>query len=642
MAVSTSLKGQNASAGPSSTRGQPLGSTSKTKTIPGSDSTDTRPELPWAFIDCPQETLIVLITHMLNMLIQHNDQVVLTPDALTRFHSRAAPGISVEEYLKRIVRYTNMETIPLLSLLAYIDTTCQNLPTFTLSSLTVHRFLIAGVCVGSKAQCDVFCTNAHYAKVGGIKTNELNALEREFLKLTQWTLTCNAELLQRYYTSLIRSHGGYKQASEPTSSPFMSFDPAQNKEAADDDLDAEMKSTGYEELSADMVATGTQSRDKTAEPEPTLPSSSQGGNAEADASGAGNEDVSMADDRPQSSRDPQGSQMQLRQSQMGDMDVDPVEDSRDATLDSPRSMASSSVPSSSRSSLRTTRSQRGRAFSISSAPKLAEPRLDKASATAPTSAASSTPGQNQAVSSASSSIRPEVTTIFSAPSVPSAPRPIPDPIQSNSHDHPDHHSSHSFKHFVGGIFRRKHGHGDSEERDTTPPKDQGGHHGIFSSFRHHSKSHSPAPEGPEHTTSSAHQPSTISTKAVRRVPSQPPPEPSPPPKTPEYRVRSNTPPDQIPSDLTVAAVPSQVMDQLLTPIGRSSKRMASVVDQEEDDERMTKSPRIDGRSPSLRSDRILASPRLNTRAATGTKPLNRAPTTRRSTATTGEEANGDF
>lgn len=66
-------------------------------------------EIPWAFIDCPTDTLMLLISHMLNLLIQHNDQVVLTPDALTRFHSRAAPGISVLEYLRRIVKYTNME-----------------------------------------------------------------------------------------------------------------------------------------------------------------------------------------------------------------------------------------------------------------------------------------------------------------------------------------------------------------------------------------------------------------------------------------------------------------------------------------------------------------------------------------------------
>lgn len=130
--------------------------------------------------------------HMLNRLIEHNDQVILTADSLTRFHSRAPPQISVLDYLRRIVKYTNLERLPLLSLLAYIDLTCSTLPTFTLSSLTVHRFLISGVTAGSKALCDVFCTNGHYAKVGGIKVGELNALEREFLKVTDWNLCVSA------------------------------------------------------------------------------------------------------------------------------------------------------------------------------------------------------------------------------------------------------------------------------------------------------------------------------------------------------------------------------------------------------------------------------------------------------------------
>jgi hypothetical protein len=93
--------------------------------------------------------------------------------------------------LKHVLTLSS-QRLPLLSLLAYIDITCNSLPTFTLSSLTVHRFLIAGVTAGSKALCDVFCTNAHYAKVGGIKVNELNALERELVKVTDWNLCVSA------------------------------------------------------------------------------------------------------------------------------------------------------------------------------------------------------------------------------------------------------------------------------------------------------------------------------------------------------------------------------------------------------------------------------------------------------------------
>ncbi|KAJ9096720.1 hypothetical protein QFC21_004990 [Naganishia friedmannii] len=200
-----------------------------------------RPILPWAFIDCDTEDLVVLIAHMLNKLMEHNDQVVLTSSSLTRFHSRAPPAITVIDYLRRIVKYTNLERLPLISLLAYIDITCTSLPTFTLSSLTVHRFLIAGVTAGSKALCDVFCTNAHYAKVGGIKVNELNALERELVKVTDWNLCVHAELIQQYYTSLIRSHGEYAQSVQPAASPFTAFPLPDPEEGIFADLEVELK-----------------------------------------------------------------------------------------------------------------------------------------------------------------------------------------------------------------------------------------------------------------------------------------------------------------------------------------------------------------------------------------------------------------
>lgn len=100
--TSTPQSGRPASAAIESSSGTPIQASAAA-------STSQLPELPWAFIDCPTDTLVVLIAHMLDLLCQHNDQVVLTPDALTRFHSRAPPGISVIEYLRRIVKYTNLE-----------------------------------------------------------------------------------------------------------------------------------------------------------------------------------------------------------------------------------------------------------------------------------------------------------------------------------------------------------------------------------------------------------------------------------------------------------------------------------------------------------------------------------------------------
>jgi hypothetical protein len=129
------------------------------------------------------------IASMLDRLITHNDRIPLTPTSLTRFHSRAPPTINVLSYLLRIARYTNVEPCCLLILLPYVDKVCARLPTFTVSSLTVHRFIIAGISVGSKALSDAFCTNGRYARVGGVSIAEMNLLEKEFCEAIDWRLT---------------------------------------------------------------------------------------------------------------------------------------------------------------------------------------------------------------------------------------------------------------------------------------------------------------------------------------------------------------------------------------------------------------------------------------------------------------------
>ena len=119
------------------------------------------------------------------------------------------PSISVPDYLNRIVTYTSLERSPLLSMLLYIDNLYASYPAFTISSLTVHRFLISAATVASKGLCDSFCTNTHYAKVGGISLAELNILESEFLRRLEWRIVPRYETLQQYYTSMIAQNAAY-------------------------------------------------------------------------------------------------------------------------------------------------------------------------------------------------------------------------------------------------------------------------------------------------------------------------------------------------------------------------------------------------------------------------------------------------
>ncbi|KAI5479927.1 hypothetical protein MNV49_002217 [Pseudohyphozyma bogoriensis] len=225
--VASSSKGPHPAPPPSSTAppaAPPVNTTSPAppagpKIVPTSLDSQGRRIVPRFFELCELEDLITLIASMLDKLIEHNDKIPLTPTGLTRFHSRAPPAIGVKDYLVRISRYTNVESTCLLILLHYVDKVCTRLPTFTISSLTVHRFIIAAVSVGSKALSDSFCTNGRYARVGGIGVAEMNLLEKEFCEAIDWRLTTTGAVLSHYYTSLVRTHPNYVLSPTPVTSP---------------------------------------------------------------------------------------------------------------------------------------------------------------------------------------------------------------------------------------------------------------------------------------------------------------------------------------------------------------------------------------------------------------------------------------
>ena len=126
---------------------------------------------------------------MLSFLTRINDSVP-KDDAkeLTRFHSRVPPQISVYDYMMRLTRYSSLEPAVLVASVYYIDLLSAMYPSFSLNSLTVHRFLLTATTVASKGLCDSFCTNSHYAKVGGVQCSELHVLESEFLKKVNYRI----------------------------------------------------------------------------------------------------------------------------------------------------------------------------------------------------------------------------------------------------------------------------------------------------------------------------------------------------------------------------------------------------------------------------------------------------------------------
>ncbi|KLJ13196.1 hypothetical protein EMPG_11849 [Blastomyces silverae] len=159
--------------------------------------------LPHRYEDANPRDLVFLISSMLMELIRFNDQIPLRDGRLTRFHSRSPPRISVHDYLQRLTTHATLSPPILLSMVYYIDRLCALYPAFTVSSLTVHRFLISSATVASKGLSDSFWTNKTYARVGGISVAELALLELEFLWRVEWRIVPQPEVLVDYYQRLV-------------------------------------------------------------------------------------------------------------------------------------------------------------------------------------------------------------------------------------------------------------------------------------------------------------------------------------------------------------------------------------------------------------------------------------------------------
>ncbi|WEW61775.1 Pho80p cyclin [Emydomyces testavorans] len=193
--VSTSKSG----AGSGDSDDRPDGSTPK-RARPAKSAVKV---LPRRYENADPRDLVVLISSMLMELIRFNDQIPLRDGRLTRFHSRSPPRISVQDYLQRLTTHATLSPPILLSMVYYIDRLCALYPAFTVSSLTVHRFLITAATVASKGLSDSFWTNKTYARVGGISIAELALLELEFLWRVEWRIVPQPEVLVDYYRSLV-------------------------------------------------------------------------------------------------------------------------------------------------------------------------------------------------------------------------------------------------------------------------------------------------------------------------------------------------------------------------------------------------------------------------------------------------------
>jgi len=120
------------------------------------------------------------------------------PQRPTSFHSRVAPRMSISDYLTRIHKYFGCSDECFVLALVFIDRLVKLHPAITVSNLSCHRLLLTAVMLAAKFHDDLYYSNAHYAKVGGISLSEMGTLEHRFLNLLCWKLYVPPEEYESY------------------------------------------------------------------------------------------------------------------------------------------------------------------------------------------------------------------------------------------------------------------------------------------------------------------------------------------------------------------------------------------------------------------------------------------------------------
>ena len=116
------------------------------------------------------------------------------------FYMKNPPNMSFLNFSKRINKYLKPEVSTLIISLMYIDSLLKshmdNL--LFLTENNVYKIYLTSVVLAIKYNEDYFDDNDFFGKVGGISTEEMNTLERDFLILMDYKMYIPEDLFRIY------------------------------------------------------------------------------------------------------------------------------------------------------------------------------------------------------------------------------------------------------------------------------------------------------------------------------------------------------------------------------------------------------------------------------------------------------------
>jgi energy-converting hydrogenase Eha subunit C len=148
-----------------------------------------------------QEPLVDIIGALLDKTVQRND-LLKRVSQLHDFESDRICSLSAAEYLSRIMRYGKCSPSCAVVGLIYLQRIKTKVPSACVTSRNLQRLLLVAVLLANKFLDDLYYSNKHWAKIGGISLQEINHLELSILRLLDWKMMVTREQYLEYLDQL--------------------------------------------------------------------------------------------------------------------------------------------------------------------------------------------------------------------------------------------------------------------------------------------------------------------------------------------------------------------------------------------------------------------------------------------------------
>jgi hypothetical protein len=114
------------------------------------------------------------------------------------FYLENIPPITLDKYIRHLVKYTGLNISTLILSVIYIDNFCEKFK-YTLSYNNIYRLILTTIYISLKYNEDVFIKSKAYAEVAGVSLEDLNNLEYQMCIALDFVFYVSSDYYQQYF-----------------------------------------------------------------------------------------------------------------------------------------------------------------------------------------------------------------------------------------------------------------------------------------------------------------------------------------------------------------------------------------------------------------------------------------------------------